>query len=143
MIKYLKKLIFGEPKFKLGPIQTKWLQSLEAHPERQLKHRLGIKKSSDDTSYQACCLGELGLIAGVCQWEGINLSTKKFSERGVLLGVYKELGLYSPHGDKKTFANHLVSRELSLAELNDSGTTWPEIAAIVRANPEGYFSKSF
>lgn len=52
--------------FRLGPLQTKWIQSLRDHPERQLKGSLGNRYA--DGSYKACCLGEAGLIAGVCFW---------------------------------------------------------------------------
>lgn len=120
--------------FTFGPIQTKWLESLEQHPERQLTERLGRKY--DDGTYQACCLGELGLIAGLCKWDGIYLSTKYVNDMGELPDIYEELGLHNKVGDS------LDQSKLSLAELNDGGNTWPEIASIIRANPTNYLSKS-
>ena len=132
--------------FKLGPIQTKWLESLEQHPERQNKNTLG--KRYPDGSYTACCLGELGLIAGVCRWGGLSdnvlivtdLSAIDEYSANYLDGTsYEEVGLYSARGRTRDGDNQDVN---TLASLNDNSKTWPEIAAIVRANPAMYFKKS-
>lgn len=118
-----------------GPIQEKWLQSLEQHPERQGTMRLGIKI---DGEYKACCLGELGIIAGICIWKGDSLVVDTLTNRGEYLSDrYTEVGLNDFIGSHKDNINRQ-----SLAYLNDKGSTWPEIAAIVRASPEKYFNKS-
>lgn len=128
-------------KFEFGPIQTKWLESLEQHPERQLKEALGKKYS--DGSYKACCLGELGLIAGICEFDNNdnNLYTiyHAYSSSGVLSSVHDKVGLHDSAGSP---INGGGSDLFALTTLNDNKCTWPEIAAIVRANPTAYFSKS-
>ncbi len=55
----------------LGPLQLKWIKSLERRPKRQTKGKLGTRTSflGFTLSYKACCLGEGGLIAGVCNWD--------------------------------------------------------------------------
>jgi len=53
-------------KFKLGPLQRKWVNRLKRHPERQMKHQLGEQDRSDSHVYGACCLGEAGLVIGSC-----------------------------------------------------------------------------
>lgn len=123
-------------KFKFGPIQTKWLKSLEQNPERQLKGYLGIKFDYDD--YKCCCLGELGLIAGICEWRNNDLyvNSSRSNSSSYLYAVHEKVGLFSPQGDSK-------DRELKgLARMNDDGVTWPDIAAHVRKYPEQYFTKS-
>lgn len=121
-------------KFKFGPIQTLWLESLENNPERQTTHKLGVK-SEDGLSYKACCLGEYGLIAGKCKWVGNRLQDGAYF--GTLVESNLDLGLRSSAGTPKNIKHG------SLANLNDhQGKTWPEIAAIIRANPEEYLTKS-
>jgi hypothetical protein len=109
-------------KFELGPIQEKWLQSLEQNPDRQMKHYLGLRGL--DGNYKACC-----------RWTDDYM--KDGPSASCLFESYAKLGLRS-----KTGAGISVSFE-DLAVLNDTGKTWPEIAAIVRANPEEYFTKSY
>lgn len=122
--------------FKLGPIQEKWLKSLEDHPERQMAGRLGLKTSED--TYTACCLGEAGLIAGVCEWNEYGmLLTKESNDDGLLSGVYYSLGLRSASGKPLDTTMHDT-----LASLNDNGHTWPQIAKLLREHPEQYFTES-
>lgn len=127
-------------KFQLGPIQTKWLESLEAHPKRQMKSSLGTKKQEDGDEYKACCLGELGLIAGLCEWRGTDLTVTqdgcKISDT-YLINVWEELGLRSERGSADD-----GEESNDLAELNDGGYSWPDIAARIRKNPEAYLTKS-
>lgn len=127
--------------FKLGPIQEKWIKSLEDHPEKQLMDTLG-KKHLNSEGYKACCLGEGGLIAGVCNWEGNVLIVSHKDNYGTIqtdmnllrFDIHLALGLRSKNGEADGFT--------SLAGMNDTGKTWPEIAAILRTNPERYFTKS-
>jgi hypothetical protein len=121
----------------IGPIQEQWLQSLEQHPERQMKHALGeIDKKTGE--YKACCLGELGLIAGVCVWKvGTGRLVLNIDEyqTDALADVWDEVGLYGPNGNADN------SHTDSLAWLNDNGKSWPEIAAIIRADPKLYLKE--
>lgn len=131
--------------FKFGPFQKEWLQSLEQHPERQMAHRLGIMKP--DGTYEACCLGEAGLITGTCFWskegelvvkdEYIPFRLKGGMAKHLLDGeAFKAMGLLSANGKSA------IQNKMSLSELNDNGKTWPELAAIIRKNPENWFNKS-
>lgn len=134
-----------EEKFVFGPIQTAWLKSLRENPDRQMKHSLGQKDyldadpdSQDAEKYHACCLGEAGLIAGVCEWEGYILvvaGCEYKSKNKSLLEVYGAIGLRSNIGGAKDNID-------SLANLNDGGKTWPEIADIIEANPTRYLAES-
>lgn len=124
--------------FIFGPIQTEWLKSLKEHPERQLKGSLG--KKYPDGTYKACCLGEAGLIAGVCEWREVGdqviLYVKESSQLSVLVDVYETIGLFNSEGRRTS-----GYPEMSLAIMNDSGKTWPEIAAIIEADPWAYLKE--
>lgn len=99
-----------------------------------MKDYLGEKCGEE---YKACCLGELALIAGVADWDegGLLKVRSGISYSYCTLPNYKDLGLRSGSGASN---NGLTT----LANLNDEGVTWPEIAKIIRENPENYLSKS-
>ena len=135
----------------LGPLQTKWIETLEKHPERQMTGFLGRKDSQNN--FKCCCLGQGGLIAGVCEWvehKGeiilmVSSLAEMFKEGGgdyaqvveELSGnYYKALGLRGPSGNVTNY------KKKSLAFLNDSGTSWVDIAKLLRENPESYFTHS-
>lgn len=133
--------------FKLGPLQTQWIQSLREHPERQTIKTLG--KRLHDGTYRACCLGEAGLIAGVCFWSEFNtLSTvagdvNSSSHQQVLDNdAYKAMGLKSPWGHIRAVRGIGDSSVPSLSWLNDHGKTWPQIADIIMQDPSQYFTES-
>lgn len=128
-----------DPKFKIGPIQELWLQSLENNPERQGHGFLG--KMNEDGNYNACCLGEYGLIAGVCIWSDNFLVETEGKSGAFLRNSYEELGLYSSIGSSNINCIY-TSDGRSLAHLNDFMVSWPKIAKIIRANPEHYLNKS-
>lgn len=132
VLRDLRIYLFGFP---FGPIQKKWLQNLEKHPERQATGMLGARIAG---SYQACCLGELGLIAGLLIFdEEGSLRENSLAGNGtVLTRYYSHLGLRSAGGEC------LDDRFQSLASMNDSGKTWPEIAKHVRKYGKYYFTKS-
>lgn len=121
---------------KLGPIQKKWVKSLKENGHRQMRSRLGEKTKND---YTACCLGELGLIAGVCRFDNHGALREKESDNyGTLYNSYESLGLNCPSGG---FA--ITDTEFSnLANLNDNGHTWYDIACYIEAYPELFFNKS-
>lgn len=120
----------------LGPKQKQWLHNLRTYPERQGKFSLG---EGTPESYTACCLGELLLVCGL----GKFVNGKLFDNPEIgpnckyLYNSYSELGLRD-HGGYP-----IDNKGDSLAYMNDGGKKWPEIADIVEANPERYFTKSY
>lgn len=133
----------------IGPLQEQWLQSLEQHPERQMSYKLGEKKP--DGSYKACCLGEAGIISGTCYWnEHGQLAIK---DEYLIIPIwkggkaihtldgeaYKIMG-FNSEAAKASDAS--ADNHMTLAEMNDDGKTWPEIAAMIRKDPSRWFNKS-
>lgn len=126
-------------KFEFGPIQLKWLESLETHPERQLTGQLAKFVSLGIEEYRACCLGEYCIIAGVGDFseDGDYEVGKSYA---LVDESWKDLGLYSSDG---AFENeYRLDGYRSLASMNDNGMTWLQIAKFVRENPEKVFNKS-
>lgn len=117
--------------FDFGPKQLEWLDSLDKHPERQLKGRLGIR---DKKSHKACCLGEYGLITDICEFSFSGSLYSGDSLTGLV--SYKKVGLHSSSGSTRT------PKLPSLAELNDQRLIWPEIATYLRHFGGYYFHKS-
>lgn len=124
---------------KLGPIQKKWVESLRAHPERQTDGVLGRK--NEDGTYGVCCLGEGGLIAGACKWVGNVLYSSCMNSNETLTNTYKILGLRSEAGWLRKEVDRDDESFNSLAEMNDGGWTWPEIADYIEANPDNVFER--
>ena len=133
-------------KFELGPLQKMWLEQLRKHPERQISHCLGYGTPKE---YKACCLGELHLCAH-------RLANKKLpfdsnnricddSIYGTLSYSYEQYGLNSSVGQSvKEFTTSFIEDKsfYTLAQANDGGVSWPEIADIIEKNPENFFTKS-
>ena len=133
-------------KFELGPIGKAWVKSLRENPERQMSSQLGEK--NEDGTYKACCLGEYALVASemnpsiaqLVEWDShgeLYCGSIEFLE-----DAYKELGLKSYRG---SLSKPLVVSDdvvyYSLADMNDDGMSWPEIADYVEANPHNVFTK--
>ena len=130
----------------LGKIQKQWIANLRAYPEKQIQGILGLKTSE---SYGACCLGELLLTK--CR---INNEPLPFDYNGSLydgdvllspseVGLeysWGSLGLYNYLGSIKSDIK--LKGHVSLAQANDNGVSWPEIADFVEKHPETVFSKS-
>lgn len=131
-----QQLIPTDPR--IGPLQEEWLQTLEQHPERQQMCSLG---SGTIDHYKCCVLGLFGLLSGSCVFENGRLYDAGGEEFHKIpdnlftsLSLsWKKLGLYGAMGNTKLG----VTGE-TLAFYNDSGKTFPEIAAIIRANPDHY-----
>ena len=132
-------------KFELGALQKMWLEQLRKHPERQMSGYLGY---GTPQNYKACCLGELHLCAH-------RLANKKLpfgsdnriyddSTYGTLYHSYGQYGLNNSVGQSdKTFATSFNNQVFySLAQANDAGISWSEIADIIEKNPENFFTKS-
>ena len=106
-----------------------WLTTLEQHPERQTTGYL--KKSNN----KMCCLGQLcdllyepnetQLLEGDYYSYGEDENIEDLPEE-----VVEFMGFYGPYGELDNS---------TLAQLNDDGITWPEIAKFIRENPEKVF----
>jgi len=134
----------------LGIVQTKWIESLIVHPERQLQNQLG--KKINDTEYKACCLGELLLCYNKennieSEWRNNQLIDVYGKENEFTstewLGNHTLLGLHNSTGFLPVSVTIRNKTYDSLAAMNDDGITWPEIAEYVKANPDNVFTKSF
>lgn len=122
---------------KLGPVQRKWVETLKEKPHRQTNNVLGERKANGHVN--ACCLGQ----ALLCLYEHKNMQLpvgKLFSgdEEGSLREHYQDLGLIDEEGSIIGFDENYDS----LAEMNDDGCTWSEIAEFIENNPEKVFNES-
>ena len=139
----------------LTELQEEWLQRLEAHPERQISHILGIKTEDD---YKACCLGEAYVM--LCEKKGKSpfyLTSDDDDDEDIYIADYKNIECLSRESYGKLNLNDRVGGFRSpgtqipiaiefkgqkyndLAEMNDDGITWPEIAQFIREHPEVVF----
>lgn len=121
--------------FTLGPIQTKWVDYMEKHPEQQGFKSLGYEENGKK---YYCCLGILSEIAGTAFWVDGVLRNKTDNCRG--MPIAKELHLHYSSG---AVVKGITDEINSLVHINDNGGKWPEISALVRANPQHYFTQSF
>lgn len=133
----------------LGQIQKAWIASLREHPERQGKNTLG---KGTPENYTACCLGELHIIG--CKMRGLpspfadgiivdNTESKSSSNHYYLYHNFDSYGLRENMGRLEVPYTYKGWRVFnSLADMNDNGMTWPEIADYIEANPDNVFTKS-
>lgn len=148
----------------MGPIQKAWVDSLDEHPELQMKESLGEGTPED---YTACCLGQFRVIACKILGEEPPFENYKIVDKkpegynnapdDLLHGSWEELGLRSKDGkiedgnikieyvddefEDEEFSKCTASYS-TLAEANDGHATWADIAKFIRANPEKIFTKS-
>jgi hypothetical protein len=110
--------------------QKKWLEALRSGKYGQCKKKL------QDT-YGYCCLGVACVVA---RSEGVSV----VMDDGYILGgslatqqdVWQWLGLRSGYGVPRFGSGP------ALTDLNDSGKSFSEIADIIEAHPEEYFTLS-
>jgi len=137
---------------KIGPIQEQWLQRLEQHPELQMRGYLGELTTN---GYLACCLGEYLLTYKRIMGEDISRlfhngelwyskrDNEKDGDKNLSsLNIFTDLGLYDEVGSFEGDSEDGGRKYNSLAEMNDNGVSWPEIAAYIRKYPEMVFTKS-
>lgn len=130
---------------KLGKLQKAWAKSLRENPKRQESNRLG---RGTEENYTACCLGELRMCAyrmfgGDFPFvDGVIMDHKDVGD--FLETSYQDCGLISPRGVlSKSFKDERLQKTFySLADMNDEGYTWSEIADYIENNPENVFVKS-
>ena len=129
----------------LGPVQERWVQFLEQNPDLQGTNQLGyIVRDGENLcdGTKMCCLGAALFTlfphkVGSLDDYGYKLSLEISYE---LLGLRDPRGSLFPRFTPK-FTNEGIHL-YSLAEMNDNGFTWPEIAAYIRRNPENVFERS-
>lgn len=131
----------------LGPRQLAWVESLEAHPERQCRDKLGKKlKGQNPIPYKACCLGEAEIVRKSREGMRSPFLANGDLKSGMSFMVlssssYEYYALYCRNGS--IIGNKQLKGEVSLTEANDEGgASWIEIAAFIRENPSAVFSKS-
>lgn len=142
----------------LGSLQKAWLADLRGHPERQTEGVLGrtMKRNGD---MLLCCLGQAKIT--LHEFNGGNaidlFIERKNDATGSFLGIwelwdgssdadladsYEELGLYNADGLIAWSGEDVgCGRYNSLAAMNDSGVTWPEIADFIEEQPERVFAE--
>lgn len=132
-------------KQKLGPNQLKWVEALESGKYTQTQNYL-------KTSKGFCCLGVAEDIFNEYQWfdtghlTSVDESVFGFYSDDEPLGQYeslpcastvKTLGLNSDEGHPGEDFPDMKP----LTRLNDRGTTFEEIAKIIRGCPQAYFKE--
>ena len=145
---------------KLGKIQKAWVESLKANPQRQMTNKLGKGTPKD---YTACCLGELLCVRARLRKKKLPFTSNNIIRDGgfsssISLDVsFNQLGLKSDIGQidfsidgAKDWLNQSKPKSkgietngiFCLANMNDNGWTWPEIAEFIQKFPEAVFTKS-
>lgn len=131
----------------LGPLQKEWIARLRANPQRQMHGKLGRKDKEKD-EYKACCLGEAGLMLGTLEWKEFGDSqflalSNPGEGNASTLAAHEKLGLCTSAGsfwELHRLEGYKVF--VSLADMNDNGYTWAQIADYIEANPTNVFFKS-
>lgn len=129
-------------KLKLGKLQKAWIKSLKEHPERQMTKYLG---KGTPKNYTACCLGQLLITDCKLKKKRIPFNKEGHLENGTITSLqnsFKKYGLRDEEGIFEEFYTHGNFTYLGLADMNDYGLTWTEIADFVEENPDMVFTKS-
>lgn len=121
---------------KLGPVQKRWVAYLKNNPERQHRGELGRIRDGK----KMCCLGALGVIGKSCKWHDNILVENDSYVSNLLTTSFRQYGLSSEGGGAIYGTGNYAP---SLAAINDDGeNTWVDIAYIIEAVPEMFFTKS-
>jgi hypothetical protein len=114
-----------------GPIQRKWLRFLKNNPERQGRGFLGYKTNGIE---YVCCLGQFGLMTGICKWSHNQLISNNSS---IYLPGEKDMLQYGFY----VGGNHKSYRDSeALSTINDK-SPWLDVYNACLADPKGYFTK--
>lgn len=118
----------------LGPLQSKWIEALESSKYLQGEGYLCSKGTEEDSGDRYCCLGVACEVIGVEKKDVPGGCYEYQGYRGQLTSDLRDkIGLASGMGAK------IGDEAKSLAIMNDDGTTFAEIARILRENPGDYF----
>lgn len=126
-------------KQKLGKLQEKWVKALESGKYKQDTENGYLKYNG-----KYCCLGV------ACELEGsLKSKPEEFGQYyikntknsfGLSKRLVKKYGFYGQLGE--TSDRDLSEGYICLADMNDSGRTFKQIAKFIRNNPEKIFKKS-
>lgn len=116
-------------KFKLGPLQRKWLNALRSGKFKQTKKRLR-------TDAGFCCLGVACEISGAVQH-------RRHEGGSHFYGKYSDTSLPPTVQRLFKFKDNIggITGGDSLADMNDGGKSFKRIAAFAEANPELIFKR--
>ena len=116
--------------FELGPLQTQWLEALESG-----KYEQGLQRLKINNKY--CCLGIVCELAGLAH-DGFSRFISPEGRHNAHLPHYlaEQYGFFSDDGVVDGDSSD------SLVRRNDSGSSFAEIAAFIRANPKSVFKKA-
>ena len=144
-------------KQELGPRQLKWVESLEAHPERQISGLLATKCEltigKQKVPYLACCLGEAILVKNRLQKKRFNFDhqnnlvhTEAIDGEFLDTHTVNYYKFYDTQGIGKIDTSEIYMNELggyeSLYKANDNSVSWTDIAKFIRKYPEAVFKES-
>ena len=104
-------------------VKKQWIKALKSGDYKQTTGEL--KRSNIDHSRSFCCLGVLCDISGISTWEADN---RYLEAKGILPNKVKEWAGMANDAGGFSYDNP------SLIELNDSGSTFEEIADIIEKN---------
>ncbi len=116
------------------PGLDEWCADLRANPDKQLTGRLGLPDGPN------CCLGRYCILQGRLDGSGVDISddgdsgtSDVFSERNPIVDFLKQSGDF-PAGvyvEIETKTGNGVTNDDCLAECNDHGLTFAQIATII------------
>lgn len=125
--------------FKLGPLQTAWLEALESGKYEQGHHYL--KRNS-----HYCCLGVLCELVGLPfdEKDGGFVSQTGLAVGALPYGTETQAGLRGRYGSFKFTRDFGEGRNASgLADMNDDlSASFAEIAAYIRHDPHNVFERA-
>lgn len=132
----------GNTDFPYTTIQLAWLHDLETTEAKQGRRAL----HTEDEKY--CCLGRACVVLGKSPSKQTFQGNYSYDGVGGLLLAYGDLGLRSSRGvllrpfDTGALGCSYGGSLLvgSLTEMNDSGWTFKDIAAAIRADPSNFFT---
>lgn len=146
-------------KFKMGPLQRKFVKRLIEAPRSQ--QCLGILGKNDPdqipstVSYQACCLGEAALLVGIFNWDeewrslwcegsDVKLNDEAAEKLGLHDGEGKLLKTVRMRGrNRHNIPGSSVMREFdSLLSMNDAAVSWKRIGEYIKSDPGNVFKES-
>lgn len=126
------------------PEQEAWLRDLETTEAPQTKGFLRVRQGGKYFPEGYCCLGRACIVFGLEELDdGDGLSSFLGENVGLPRTITNLLRLYGDCGEFETLVDigdaESGSTFHNLADFNDAGWSFKQIAAYIRANPENVF----